>query len=85
GPSGAGFETWVVLERDGRRAAAPSGALVDGPANNIFVRDRDIIYLFRQPETFLAFGASGRQGQFNFDAWRVTLAEAVAKASGLND
>ena len=85
GPSGAGFETWVVLERDGRRAAAPFGALVDEPANNIFVRDRDIIYLFRQPETFLAFGASGRQGQFNFDAWRVTLAEAVAKASGLND
>ena len=30
-------------------------------------------------------GASGQQGQFNFEAWRVSLAEAVGKAGGLND
>ena len=33
----------------------------------------------------MAFGASGQQGQFNFDAWRISLAEGVAKAGGLND
>jgi polysaccharide export outer membrane protein len=85
GPSSAGFDTWVVLERDGRRAMAPFGALVDEPANNIYVRAHDIIYVYREPHTFLALGASGRQGQFTFDAWRVSLSEAVAKASGLND
>jgi polysaccharide export outer membrane protein len=85
GPSSAGFDTWVVLERDGKRAMAPFGALIDEPANNINVRPRDIIYVFREPQTFLAFGASGRQGQFGFEAWRVSLSEAVGKASGLND
>jgi polysaccharide export outer membrane protein len=54
-------------------------------ANNIFVRPNDIIYIYREPQTFLAFGASGRQGQVPFEAWRVSLAEAVAKANGLTD
>jgi polysaccharide export outer membrane protein len=34
---------------------------------------------------FLAFGATGLQGEFNFDAWRINLAQAVAKAGGLLD
>jgi polysaccharide biosynthesis/export protein len=34
---------------------------------------------------FLAFGATGQQGEFNFDAWRINLAQAVAKAGGLLD
>ena len=34
---------------------------------------------------FVVFGAAGQQGQFNFDAWRISLAEAIAKAGGLND
>lgn len=85
GPSGAGFDSWVVLERGGHRAMAPFGALVDEPSNNIYVRPGDIIYVFREPQTFLALGASGRQGQFTFDQWRVSLSEAVGKAAGLND
>jgi len=44
-----------------------------------------MVYVFREPQTFLAFGASGRQGQFPFDAWRVSLSEAIAKATGLSD
>src|SRR5882762_6396743 len=80
-----GNETWVVFERNKRRVLIPFGAIVDVPENNIFVRPNDIIYAYREPQTFLAFGASGRQGQFPFEAWRVSLAEAVAKASGLTD
>jgi polysaccharide export outer membrane protein len=33
----------------------------------------------------LAFGAAGTQGQFKFDAWRLSLAEAVGKQGGLSD
>jgi polysaccharide export outer membrane protein len=81
----AGNESWVVFERDKRRVLIPFGAIVDVPANNIFVRPNDIIYVYREPQTFLAFGASGRQAQIPFEAWRVSLAEAVAKANGLTD
>jgi len=85
GLSGAGNETWVVLERNGKRAVAPFGAIVDEPGNNIYVRAQDMIYAFREPQTFLALGASGKQGQFPFEAWRVSLSEAIAKATGLTD
>ena len=85
GLTGQGNETWVVLERQGKRALVPFGALVDEPANNIYVRPQDTIYVYREPQTFLALGAAGRQGQFAFDAWRVSLSEAIAKATGLSD
>jgi len=85
GPKGQGFDTWVMLERGGRRAIAPFGALVYEPSNNIFVHPDDTLYVYREPQTFVAFGASGQQGQFNFDAWRISIAEAIGKAGGLND
>ena len=80
-----GYESWVVLERKGKRASVPFGALVYEPENNIWVWPGDTVYVYREPQTFLAFGASGQQGQFPFDMWRITLAEAVAKAGGLLD
>jgi polysaccharide export outer membrane protein len=92
GLSFPGNESWVVFERDKRRVVIPFGAIVDVPANNIFVRPNDIIYVYREPQTFLALGAfgaavggGGRQAQIPFEAWRVSLAEAVAKANGLSD
>lgn len=80
-----GSDLWVMLERNGKRETVPFGALVYDPANNIYVRPRDTIFIYREPQTFLAFGASGRQGQFPFDAWRISLAEAAAKAGGVVD
>jgi polysaccharide export outer membrane protein len=86
GPRSQGFDSWVMLERDGRRETVPFGALVYEPSNNVFVHPNDTIYLYREPQTFVAFGAVGigLQGQLNFDAWRISLAEAVAKANGLS-
>ena len=86
-----GQDTWVVLERGGHRASVPFGALVYEPGNNIWAWPGDTIYLYKEPQTFLAFGASGLQGQFPFSAgvassaWRMTLAEGVAAAGGLLD
>jgi polysaccharide biosynthesis/export protein len=80
-----GHETWVVLERGGRRAALPFGALIYAPDNNIWVWPGDVIYVYREPQTFLAFGAAAQQGEFPFTKWRITLAEAVANAGGLLD
>ena len=91
GPKAAGYDTKVMLERGGRRATATFGALVYQPNNNIYAHPGDTIYVYTEPQTFLAFGAfgvlggSGRQGQIPFDAWRLSLAEAMAKAGGVND
>ena len=85
GPKGQGYETWVTLERNGKRATVPFGALVYQPANNVWVHPGDTIYVYREPQVFLAFGAAGQQGQFTFDMWKINLSQAMAKAGGLLD
>jgi len=85
GIKGQGYETWVMLERDGHKETVPFATLVYAPGNNIFVQPGDRIYVYREQQKFIAFGATGTQGEFNFDAWRINLAEAVAKAGGLLD
>jgi polysaccharide biosynthesis/export protein len=85
GIKGQGFETWVMLQRGTVRATVPFANLVYEPSNNIFVQPGDRIYVYREQQKFLAFGASGQQGELNFDAWRINLAEAVGKAGGLVD
>jgi polysaccharide export outer membrane protein len=83
--SGSGQDLWIVLEREGRRAIAPFGALIYEPVNNIWTHPDDIIFFYREAQTFLAFGAMGSQQQFPFGAWRLSVAEALAKAGGLSD
>jgi len=65
--------------------------LVMNPSNNIYVLPNDRIYVYREQQKFIAFGAvlnggvNSGSAQFNFDAWRINLAEGVAKAGGLQD
>jgi polysaccharide export outer membrane protein len=86
-----GQDLWVVLDRQGRRSSVPFGALIYEPGNNIWAWPGDTIYVYKEPQTFLAFGATGLQGQFAFQAgvassaWRMTLAEGVGTAAGLLD
>ena len=86
-----GQDNWVTLERHGRRGTVPFGAIVYEPGNNIWAWPGDTIYIYKEPQTFLAFGATGQQGQFQFSAgplsssFRMTLAEGVAAAGGLLD
>jgi polysaccharide biosynthesis/export protein len=86
GPKSQGYDEWIMLERDKHREIVPFGALLYEPTlNNIWTHPNDTIFLYREPQTFTGFGASGIQGQFNFDAWRISLAEGLAKMGGLND
>ena len=92
GPKSQGYDTWVMLERGRRRATAPFGALVYEPSNNIWVHPDDTIYLYREAQTFLAFGAmaptggsflqTGGQGHFEFGAWRFRSRRASARPAG---
>jgi polysaccharide export outer membrane protein len=91
GIKGQGYSTWVMLERGGKRATVPFENLVMEPSNNIYIQPGDRIYVYQEQQKFIVFGASGApdtigsQGEFNFDNWRINLAEAVAKAGGLQD
>ncbi|MFZ0495037.1 MAG: polysaccharide biosynthesis/export family protein [Methylocella sp.] len=94
GITGPGYDIWVMLERGGRRATVPFENLVMNSRNNIYILPGDRIYVYQESQKFIAFGAtggggggsiSGTQGEFPFGAWRINLAEAVAKAGGLGD
>jgi polysaccharide export outer membrane protein len=86
-----GYSTWVMLERGGKRATVPFENLVMNAANNIYVQPGDRIYVYQEQQKFIAFGATGAvdalgsQAEINFDAWRINLAEGVAKAGGIQD
>jgi polysaccharide biosynthesis/export protein len=85
GPRNPGYDTWVMLERGNRLASAPFATLVNEPANNVWMKPQDTVYVYTQPLTFTAFGASGQQGHIPFGAWRLSLAEGMGKVGGLND
>jgi len=80
-----GYESWVTLERGNKRATVPFGALIYQPDNNVWVHPGDTIYVYREPQVFLAFGASGQQGQFPFNMWKISMTQAMAIAGGLLD
>jgi polysaccharide biosynthesis/export protein len=101
GPVGfAGYELLVTLQRKNQIATVPFTRLINNPNENIFVAPGDIIYVHRQPRTFVVFGAFGQIGggtlvagggtaglslQIKFDQERLSLNEAIAKAGGLAD
>ena len=91
GLSGPGYASWVMLERGGRRATVPFENLVMNAKNNIYILPGDRIYVYLESQKFIAFGATGfntagtQQAEIPFGAWRINLAEAVAKAGGLGD
>jgi polysaccharide biosynthesis/export protein len=87
-----GYEIFVTLQRNNRRATVYFPALINHPGENIYVLPGDLIYVYREPQKFVAVGAlgsvnqtSGVTGQFAFDQERLSLNEALAKTGGLQD
>jgi polysaccharide biosynthesis/export protein len=79
------YDTFVKLSRDGVTATIPMEILVSDPAENIYAWPGDVLTLVRIPQTFSVFGATGQNMDISFNAEKVTLAEALAKAGGLQD
>jgi polysaccharide biosynthesis/export protein len=79
------YETFVRLSREGVTATIPMETLVSVPAENIYAWPGDVLTLVRIPQTFSVFGATGQNVQLSFNAEKMTLAEALAKAGGLQD
>lgn len=87
-----GYELFVTLQRNGRRATIHFPRLIADPRENVFVLPGDTIYVYREQQKFVAVGAlgtsaqtSGLTGQFAFDQERLSLNEGLARAGGLQD
>lgn len=90
GPASPGYETYVTLERGRSKSTMFFDDILADSKENIFVHPDDTIYLYREAESFLAFGAtnSGNTGastKVDFGSARITLAEGIAKMGGIDD
>jgi len=85
GAKSAVYDTFVRLSREGVTVTIPMEGLVSDPAENIYAWPGDVLTLVKIPQTFSVFGATGLNTQVSFSAEKVTLAEALAKAGGLQD
>lgn len=78
-------ETFITLSREGKSLSVPLQAILNNTRENIYVRPGDVVTVYRGPQSFTAFGATGRNALIGFDAGGITLDEALGKAGGLND
>lgn len=79
------YATFVRLSRDGVTVTIPMTRLIADPRENIYGWPGDVLTLVQIPQTFSVFGATGANTQLPFNAEKMTLAEAVARAGGLQD
>lgn len=78
-------EAFITLSRDGTSLSVPLQAILAQTKENVYIRPGDVITVFRAPQSFTAFGATGRNALVGFDAGGLTLEEALGKAGGLLD
>ena len=81
----ATYETLVLLKRGNKTGGVLLDDLFEIPQNNVFLKADDTIMMAHFPRTFTVFGAARATELFKFDARAVTLAEALARAGGLDD
>jgi polysaccharide export outer membrane protein len=90
GPKFEAIESYVTLQRDGKRVKVLLSRVVHDPNENIFIRPNDVIFLTHESPTFTALGALnqnvfGFNSEIAFDVETLTLAQAIGKSGGLND
>ena len=78
-------ETFVQLSRSGSTVRVALSRVTSDPRQNIYMRPDDVLTLVRDPQSFVAYGATGRNAEITFDADGINLAQALAKAGGLLD
>ena len=78
-------EIYVLLQRGGVTERVPLARVTEDPRENIFMRPGDVVTLVRDPQTFIAQGATAGNAEVPFGNDSLTLAQALVKAGGLND
>jgi polysaccharide biosynthesis/export protein len=78
-------DSFVELTRGSRTARVALTRVVADHREDIYVQPGDVLTVIRDPQNFIAYGATGRNEQVPFDAEGINLSQALAKAAGLED
>jgi len=92
GPKYPSYETKITIKRGGRTYAESMSAVVHHPSEDVLLAPGDVMYVSREPRFYLALGSTPSPGsiggtndrRFTFENDEMSLAEALAKAGGLD-
>lgn len=75
----------VQITRGGQVQSLPLETIIRDPKQNVPLRAGDVVTALYQPFSFTALGSTGKNEEVNFESQGITLAQALARAGGLND
>ncbi len=75
----------IQLTRKGQTFSVPLDTLIRDPQQNVALQTDDVITALLQPQNFSVLGATGRNEELPLEAQGISLAQALARAGGLND
>lgn len=77
--------TTVQVTRNGQSYRMPLSAIIDRGENNVVLARDDVVTVLFQPYSFTVLGAAGRNDEFRFEAFGITLSQALGRIGGLQD
>jgi polysaccharide biosynthesis/export protein len=75
----------IQLAREGKVFSLPLELLVRDPAENVVLKSGDVVTALMQPLNYTVLGATGKNDELPLEAQGISLAQALARAGGLND
>lgn len=75
----------VQVTRGSQVETLPLETVIRDPKQNVMLRPGDVITALFQPLSFTVLGATGKNEEVNFEAQGISLAQALARAGGLQD
>ncbi|WP_090541302.1 polysaccharide biosynthesis/export family protein [Paraburkholderia caballeronis] len=75
----------IQLTRNNVVASLPLENVIRDTSQNVPLHAGDVVTALFQPYSFTALGAAGKNQEVNFEAQGITLAQAIARAGGLQD
>lgn len=77
--------TTIQVTRDGRSFRLPLSAVIERSENNIVLARDDVVTALFQPYSFTVLGAAGRNDEVRFEAFGITMSQALGRIGGLQD
>jgi polysaccharide export outer membrane protein len=84
GPKNNDYNTLITLQRGATSATARLSTLLIQPENNIFIQPNDLVAVKKDERYYNVLGATVSNSRIAFEAENVSVADALAKAGGLN-
>lgn len=75
----------VQITRGDKVASLPLDTVIQDPRQNIRLRSGDVVTSLFQAMSFTVLGAAGKNEEINFESKGISLAQAMARAGGLQD